>query len=764
MRRIAAVAFATLLLSVALYAESSDRTSYRVARSLRGLIVPNPRDTSDALLISPQTIWSSTQFPLSRFHDGLPRPVNGIDGAVIGVAYWNDRIVVARLVDSALQISLYDAQLQTIVASATVRELRDFFADPAARFKVMPIGALDASAILLVGDKLFRFDLAGNGTLGLLPIAEDVRSTMYHAAGSASEVAYLYGGGDRMFMSIIDSSLSVVTTAAVPRAQTSRIDRIGNTIAIVSDISESGGSSLTLIDRRTAAMSSRMLPVPARQVALASRDEQAVIAVVTTRTGRPEIVAMRLDEQSDVLPEGHIIAGDFGSPLFLTAAHDTVYVVFSGGLATAKLDGTVLSRDVFAAGFNVDDLTRVGHGQRIILHNGALSTILDRSEHPLWFVFGAFDLVLRYVVPGLLISSLLVVWVLNRRQRRILDAIIDSPAMGLVFTIDNSGKLLRVNERAAALLRITPNVPMGRHFRAYMQQAGMEELTSLLDAMQLPRSESQRRIGVGAGDDAREYIFSSTPLIGLTGSSRGSIITGIDITETLESRRLVNWAQLAHDMQTNLSTIRLNAEQITNSDESSIVERRRRILFQVGVLIDRVRDLLSIGRTDEIVREAVHSAELCTEVRHEFDQEMFPHVQFVMKLRGTMMNVDRMKISRAVRNAVENAIKALKGQPGTIEMSTWHDRTNVFISVSDTGVGMDPETMANMMKPYFSTAQDGSGHGIGTMIMHHVMKLHGGAIRVTSEPGKGTQVVFRIPHEMDPKDVIRIVNSGQRSL
>ena len=62
---------------------------------------------------------------------------------------------------------------------------------------------------------------------------------------------------------------------------------------------------------------------------------------------------------------------------------------------------------------------------------------------------------------------------------------------------------------------------------------------------------------------------------------------------------------------------------------------------------------------------------------------------------------------------------------------------------------MDAETMANMMKPYFTSAKDGTGTGIGTMIMQHVMNLHGGSLRVTSEPGVGTQVIFRIPHEME---------------
>lgn len=127
---------------------------------------------------------------------------------------------------------------------------------------------------------------------------------------------------------------------------------------------------------------------------------------------------------------------------------------------------------------------------------------------------------------------------------------------------------------------------------------------------------------------------------------------------------------------------------------------------------------------------------------------MFPHVTFVLKLRGAVMNVDRLKLSRAIRNAVENAIKALRGAPGTVEISTWADREAVYVGVTDTGVGMDTLTMEHMMKPYFTTSRDGTGTGIGTMIMQHVTQLHGGTLHVTSELGQGTHVVFRIPHQM----------------
>jgi len=342
-----------------------------------------------------------------------------------------------------------------------------------------------------------------------------------------------------------------------------------------------------------------------------------------------------------------------------------------------------------------------------------------------------------------------VLYVLYRRLRRTIDAMIDLPGAGVVFLLDANGRLNRTNERGARLLRITKSVPMGRLYRSYMVHDDITELLEFLTQVTITRSSLSEKVSVVEKGEVRELVCNSVPLSGLMGRYSGAIITGVDITEALERRRLVNWAQLAHDMQTNLSTIRLNAEQLQSSPVAPDAERRRRILFQVGVLIQRVRDLVSVGRSEDLEKAPVHSAELCTEIRHEFDPSMFPHVTFSMKLRGTMMNVDRLKLSRAIRNAVENGIKALRGQPGQIEIATWFDRTYVYVRVSDTGVGMDAHTLANMMRPYFTTSKDGTGTGIGTMIMQHVVHLHHGSLRVTSEQGMGTQVVFRVPHGME---------------
>ncbi|MBM4178416.1 MAG: GHKL domain-containing protein [Ignavibacteria bacterium] len=743
-------------------AEGGDPYTYVLTRTFDGMLLQHPRDTSHALQISAPAIWNAGADRVSVMANGALHPANNISGEIIGVAYWDQSVVVLHRLNGRVVVSLYDTGLtRKLTPDVDLPEVHDL--DDGAVL-LTGIYALPNSGVayLHAGRFLYRLVFDSN-QLRKTFVDRDVSAVQAGSYDGGWELTYLHTSGLSMFVSIIDSRGNVVNTTLVPYAFYSKLQRQGATIAVISDLESSGSSVVSVLDRKMLAVRTRTISIPSERLELATIDSHVVVVALTTRTGRPELLAVPVYEQYDQLPSGELISGDFGTPLRLTVQQDTAYMLFSGGMVVMLLDGSVLARDAFTVSGTAHRMYARDNGQLVVAEVGRTTIQLQRKEQPFWFLVRGYDLVLRYVVPMLFIGALIFVWVLNRRQRRLLDGIIDSPAMGLVFTVDSSGKLLRVNERAAGLLRITPNVPMGRHFRAYMQQAGLEQLVQHLDTIKQSRLEPTKKIAIQSGDEYREYIFSTTPLIGLFGSARGAIVTGIDITETLEQRRLVNWAQLAHDMQTNLSTIRLNAEQLPNVPGEPPAERRRRILFQVGVLINRVRDLLTIGRTDELMRVAVHSAELCTEIRHEFDNDMFPHVTFSMKLRGTMMNVDRMKISRAVRNAVENAMKALRGEPGTIEIATWHDSLHVFISVSDSGVGMDPDTMANMMKPYFSTTQDGTGHGIGTMIMHHVMKLHGGTIRVTSEPGNGTQVVFRIPHEMDPKDVLRLATMKKRA-
>ncbi|MCX6140242.1 MAG: ATP-binding protein [Candidatus Kapabacteria bacterium] len=735
-----------VLMVTTLWADAGEPLTYSLQKTWKGRIVPDHTDPHRLLIVSRKPAWSSSSPGVTILNSVTSSQIRGFLGQDVRDAMrWLGGYLVARVDGRSVMISLVDLELNR----SNVPEVAfDVDVEINATTPIEIIGATeDPNAIVRVGGAVHAIRIQ-DGRLLQIPLEQNVFALSYLHGYGRSRIALAYTIGASAFLSVIDSSLRAIASSSVPASEKARIQQVGPYVMMLSTLEGASGTVFSLLEPTTFATGTRAIPIDQRLICPIWLPTGMVLAMLTTRNGRPELVVTSANDVPEVLPAGTMINGEYGSPQALMAHGDTIMILFSGGMVSMMLDGKIISRDAISlpVGTSVDAFSQ---GNSLVVSSNTSSFVLEKDSHPFWFVVRMLDAILRFVVPLILTFLFVSVWLMYRRQVRFFNAMIDIPGAGLVFVLDGNGRLTRTNERAAMLLRITKSVPMRRLFRSYTQRSGLEPLTQFMSQVQSSRAALSERITISQVHEQREYVFSSVPLVGLLGRSVGSIITGVDITEALEKRRLVNWAQLAHDMQTNLSTIRLNAEQLGEFTDLRNTERRRRILFQVGVLIQRVRDLVSVGRSEDITRVPVHSAELCTEVRHEFDPVMFPHVSFAMKLRGTMMNVDRLKVSRAIRNAVENGIKSLRGQPGTIEIATWFDRANVYVRVSDTGVGMDAETMSNMMKPFFTSAKDGSGTGIGTMIMQHVMNLHSGSLRVTSEQGVGTQVIFRIPHEME---------------
>ncbi|MFM8770480.1 MAG: sensor histidine kinase [Candidatus Kapaibacterium sp.] len=758
-----------------LCADAGEPLRFVVGGTWQGRRVDSPSDTSRRLVIYPRPAWDASSSTLAVFNAKQQTYIECAQKLnVLDAAFYNGGILLVHRRDEGIFLCMLtvdgsrtlvdDVRLQPTTSASQQTAVR---IDVGRNARAALVQAGDALYVVSGSQELVAVDDQFLGTatqfgFSVQLVEHGVFAARFVTSQRGWGVVFAYRVGPVAFLARTDSTMRIVSSHMVPMADVSRMEQVGSSVILYSSLTEASGCVLTVLDLDNESVLTRSLTVEESRVTAFMQNGARMLAVLTTRSGRPEIICMPLASSLERMPSGTLIPGDYGSPRMLRAFGDSIVAIFSGGIAVVQSTGEILARNTLSSAVP-DHAVLQGAGGNLLITSPSFSMTLHRLDQPLWFVSRSWDALLRTVIPALFVISLGALFFVYRRQRRFLEAIIDTPGAGIVVFIDVNGRLVRVNDRAASLLRITTDVPMGRMFESYMSQPGLEQLRQFIDKVRHSRESHTDRITTSRGDETKEYMVSSTPILGTLGTSRGMLFAGIDITETLEQRRLVNWAQLAHDMQTNLSTIRLNAEQFRGADGCGDDERRRRILFQVGVLIDRVRDLLGVARSDVFQRTTVHSAELCTEVRHEFDPAMFPQVTFSMKLRGTLMQADRMKLSRAVRNAVENAIKALRSQPGTVEIATWFDRSNVFISVSDTGVGMDPETMANMIKPYFSTSNDGSGHGIGTMIMHHVTKLHGGTIRVTSEPGRGTQVVFRIPHGMEPKDKIRSFAAEQAS-
>jgi hypothetical protein len=109
---------------------------------------------------------------------------------------------------------------------------------------------------------------------------------------------------------------------------------------------------------------------------------------------------------------------------------------------------------------------------------------------------------------------------------------------------------------------------------------------------------------------------------------------------------------------------------------------------------------------------------------------------------GVEVRIDRDLFKQAVLNVVVNAIEVMP-QGGDLRIESSPAQDNIEIRISDTGAGIPPELREKIFRLYFTTKQSGSG--IGLAMTFRIVQLHDGTIDFSSEPGKGTTFVIRLP-------------------
>ena len=220
---------------------------------------------------------------------------------------------------------------------------------------------------------------------------------------------------------------------------------------------------------------------------------------------------------------------------------------------------------------------------------------------------------------------------------------------------------------------------------------------------------------------------------------------------------------VAHDFNNLLTVITGYAELLLaggdlEASQRTALQEIQRAAERGGAL---THQLLAFSRGRPFTPRTVQLNTLIVHMEKMLSRLIGEDVELITVAAAEPANVrtDPGQLEQVVMNVVVNARDAMPGG-GKLIIETANAQVDqtyagpnvdlkpgsyVVLAISDTGMGMDPETVTHLFEPFFTTKAPGKGTGLGLATAYGIVKQSGGAISVYSEPGRGTTVKIYLP-------------------
>ena len=325
-----------------------------------------------------------------------------------------------------------------------------------------------------------------------------------------------------------------------------------------------------------------------------------------------------------------------------------------------------------------------------------------------------------------------------------------------VFRSTVAGRILECNPAFAHMFGYgSPEELLSTPAQALYLESGQRE--ELLDRIRRERAIIGYESSFRRKDGTAVCILENVTL--LAGDVAGEEIlegTAIDVTERKkleeqfrESQKMEAVGRLAggvaHDFNNILTAILgysdlLGASLSATNPLREEVEGIRTAAQKASAL---TRQLLAFSRKQVFVVETVDLNGLVRDMEKMLRRVIGEDVQIRTSYAPgpARVRADRGQLEQVLVNLVINARDAMPAG-GSIGIETGEAPPDVVLSVTDSGSGMDPETILHIFEPFYTTKEKGKGTGLGLATAYGIVEQSGGRIEVSSELGRGS--TFRI--------------------
>ncbi len=361
---------------------------------------------------------------------------------------------------------------------------------------------------------------------------------------------------------------------------------------------------------------------------------------------------------------------------------------------------------------------------------------------------------------------------LTARERDLEDTLRFSP--GGILVLDEASVVLSANPAASETLAVPADRLVGRSLCAVLAEASAEPATPVIAPA--TTDESPTSLELKPRDGASVHVEATWRRMeggrhqvmfrDVSERVRAEMARRSREAEEASEKRIEAVGELAgglsHDFNNILTIVSGSVELLRNERDPAL----RAILFdEILAAHDRgaalTRQLLAFAR-----REALHPVwfDLADKVR-SLEPRLVRVAGDAMPLQFDLapecgVRVDPLQLEQVLVRLLANAREAMPhGGPCEIRVRRHESEGHppqVWLQVSDQGVGMTDAVAARAFEPFFTTKGRAQGTGLGLAVVHGMAAQSGGAARIASAPGRGTTVTIELPFVEAPREAGRL--------